>query len=215
MSITLMTGTPGSGKTLDAVGLIRQALNKPRGVDRPVIANFPVHNELCKRPQAFHLYENAEISPEMLTTFADEFWETSGRRFSEDYLLLVLDECQIIFNSRTWNSKGRAGGGTSRLDWLEFMSQHRKYGYKIILIAQSAKMIDNQFRMLVEDEINHRKVDNMGFIGFAVGMLFRHRLCMRVHILFQSQERLGFRFTLGNRRDYRMYDTNLRLQKQI
>lgn len=213
--ITLYTGTPGSGKTLDAVGEIRRALNKPRGVDRPVIANFPVNARRCKRPQAFHLFDNADITPSMLTTFADDFWETSGRKFSEDYLLIVLDECQIIFNSRTWNSKGRTGAGNSRLDWLEFMSQHRKYGYKIILIAQSAKMIDNQFRMLVEDEINHRKVDNMGLPGFLIGMLFRHRLCLRVHYLFQSQERLGMRFSMGNRRDFAMYDTNLRLEKQI
>lgn len=105
------------------------------------------------------------------------------RHFSEDYLLLVLDEVQIIFNSRDWMNKGRVGKNDSRLDWLQFLSQHRKYGYRIRLIAQSAKMIDNQFRMLCEYEINHRKVAHMGLIGSALSLPFRGLLFMRVKYL--------------------------------
>ena len=213
MSITLISGTPGSGKSLLAAGMIREALNKPRGVDRPVIANFPVNADLCKRPDAFCYYENSQITPSLLTDFADGFWRSVERPFSEDYLLLVLDECQIIFNARSWQDKGRSGKGDSRLDWLEFLSQHRKYGYKVVLIAQSAKMIDNQFRMLIDDEINSRKVDGMGMVGGLVGLICRHRLFMRVHYLYQSNERLGMRMSIGRTADMRMYDSYARLRK--
>lgn len=213
MSIVLYTGTPGSGKSLHAAADCREALNKLRGVDRPVIANFEVVTDSVRRPQAFHHYSNAQLTPRLLCDFADEFWRTSGRPFSEDYLLLVLDECSLIFNSRTWQSKGREGMGDSRMDWLEFLSQHRKYGYRIVLIAQSAKMIDNQFRMLVETEINHRKVSHMGAIGALVGALFMGKLFMQVSYLFQSHERLGMRFCLARRRDMDMYDSYARLRQ--
>ena len=211
MSITIYSGTPGSGKTLHAVADIRNALNKPRGADRPVLANFDVDTSTCRR-SCFHRFENREITPRMLCDFADEFWDSGIRPYSEDYLLLVLDECSLIFNSRLWMSKG-TGKGDSRMDWLEFMSQHRKYGYKIILVTQSAKMIDNQFRMLVDDEVNHRKVDYMGAIGAMLGFLCDHRLFMLVHKLFQSNEQLGIRFMWRLDAVSSMYDTNTRLRR--
>ena len=195
--ITLYSGTPGSGKSLHCAHDIREALNKPRGEDRPVVANFDVNTLNVRRPNAFHYYTNEEITPSLLTAFADDFWSGTSRHFSEDYLLLALDECQIIFNARSWMDKGRSGKNDSRLDWLEFLSQHRKYGYRILLIAQSSKMIDNQFRMLIEDEVNHRKVSHMGMFGAIVGGMFANRLFMRVKYLYQTHERLGMNFSLS------------------
>lgn len=210
MSITIYSGTPGSGKTLHAVADIRDNLNRRRG-PRPVLANFDVNVSGCRHPD-FQRFDNAEITPAMLTSFADHFWDYGGVPYREDYLLLVLDECSLIFNSRLWMSKG-TGRGDSRMDWLEFMSQHRKYGYRIILVTQSAKMIDNQFRMLVDDEINHRRVDRMGRIGALLGVLTAHRLFLLVRYLFQTRERLGMRFFWRSDVVGRMYDTNTRLRK--
>lgn len=210
MSISVYTGTPGSGKTLHAVADIRDNLNRRKG-PRPVLANFDVDVSGCRHPD-FQRFDNSEITPKMLCDFADAFWDNSPVRYSEDYLLLVLDECSLIFNSRNWMSKG-TGRGDSRMDWLEFMSQHRKYGYRIILIAQSAKMIDNQFRMLCDDEINHRRVDRMGTLGALLGMVTDHRLFMLVHLLFQTRERLGWRFFWRTDDLGRMYDTNTRLKQ--
>lgn len=214
MSLTIYSGTPGSGKTLHAVSEIRDALNKPRGADRPVLANFPVRADLCKRPNAFHQYPNDEITPDLITSFCDEFWDSGVRHYSEDYILVVLDEVSLIFNSRLWNSKGTKGKNNSRMDWLEFFSQHRKYGVKVILIAQSAKMIDNQFRMLCDDEVNHRSLRNMGKVGFLLDLVTRHRLFMMVHYLFQSNERLGMSMFWRSDKVCSMYDTNTRLVKQ-
>ena len=211
--IVLYTGTPGSGKSAHAANDIRYQLNKPRGEDAPVIANFDINRKIVRRPNAFHYVSNVDMTPDYLVDFANEFWTHSKRRFSEDYLLIVLDEVHIIFNSRNWMSKGRTGRNDSRLDWLTFLSQHRKYGYKIVLIAQSAKMIDNQFRMLCEYEVNHRKVSNMGMIGSLVGAAFAGRLFMRVKYLFQTNERLGMQLALLHNKDMELYDTYARLQK--
>lgn len=212
MSVVLYTGTPGSGKSLHAAHDIRYCLDKPRGEMQPVIANFEVNTSGVRRPEAFMCVENNELSPAFLTDFAEDFWTNADRRFSEDYILLVLDECQLVFNSRNWMDKGR-GRGDSRMDWLEFLSQHRKYGYKVVLIAQSSKMIDNQFRMLCEYEINHRKVAHMGMVGAGISAIFRGRLFMRVKYLFQTNERLGMQLALGHKRDMVMYDTYAKLRK--
>lgn len=211
--IVLYTGTPGSGKSLHAAHDIRMALTKPRGADQPVLANFDVNVDEVKRPNAFHYVDNDELTPQYVMDFATSFWASGVRRFAEDYLLLVLDECQLVFNSRSWHDKGRQGRNDSRMDWLQFLSQHRKYGYKVILIAQSAKMIDNQFRMLTEYEVNHRKVAHMGLVGALIGALFRGRLFMRVRYLFQTSERLGFNLTIGRNADMRMYDTYTTLRQ--
>jgi hypothetical protein len=99
------------------------------------------------------------------------------------------------------------------MDWLAFLSQHRKYGVKVILIAQSAKMIDNQFRMLTEYEVNHRKVSNMGFFGALIGFCFANRLFMKVKYLFQCSERLGWNLSIARKRDMDMYDTYAKLRR--
>ena len=82
--IVLYSGTPGSGKSLHAAHDIRYALTKPRGEDMPVIANFDVNVAGLKRPNAFHYYTNDELTPDLLTDFADEFWLHTDRHFSED-----------------------------------------------------------------------------------------------------------------------------------
>lgn len=210
--IVVYTGTPGSSKTLHAVADIRYALTKPSRTAQPVIANFPINTDVpLKHMDAFHYVSNQDITPKMLTDFADEFWATSGVRFQEDYLLLVLDECSLIFNARSWQSKG-SGRGDSRLDWLEFLSQHRKYGYKVILIAQSSKMIDNQFRMLIEIEVNHRACTSMGLFG-TVMQILPVKMFFWVKLLYQTREPLGMRPYVMQRRHARLYDTNARLQK--
>lgn len=211
--IYLYSGVPGAGKSLHAASDIRYALNKP-GVERPVIANFPLGTRArVKRPQAFHYFANRDITPAMLMDFADAYWQTSGVPFREDWILLVLDEVQLVHNARNWQDKG-TGRGDSRLDWLEFYSQHRKYGYKVVMIAQSAKMIDNQFRMLIEIEVNHRKVSTMGGVGAVVSMLFLGRLYMWVSYLYQTSERLGMSTYLGKRRDWDMYDSYARFRQR-
>lgn len=195
--IYLYSGVPGSGKSLHAASDIRFALNRGRAV----LGNFELSAGAPVRSlDHFRFYRNNELSPDLLVSFADEWWADSVHRFREDSILLVLDEVQLLFNSRRW-------ADSDRLSWLEFFSQHRKYGYKVILIAQSAKMIDTQFRMLVEEEVNHRRVSSMGFFGFVAACLFLGRLFMQVSYLFQTSERLGMSFFVGRRKDMRMYDS--------
>lgn len=198
------TGVPGSGKSLHAANDVRFALNH----GRPVVANFDLGPDApVKDRELFHYLPNESLTVDWLKEFSDSYWASSSVPFREDWLLLALDEVQILWNSRRWSDKGR-------MEWLEFFSQSRKYSYKIIMIAQSAKMIDNQFRMLIDTEVNHRKLSSMGGIGFLLSRPFRDRLFMRVSYLFQSGERLGSEWTIGHKADMQMYDSYARLRQQ-
>lgn len=204
MTIYMYSGTPGSGKSLHAANDIRFSLN--RRTPRPVLGNFEIAaNAPVKNLDLYHYMPNDKLDVDFLTEFATDYWDSGVKSFREDWILLVVDECQLLFNSRTWNAK-------TRLRWLGFMTQHRKYGYKIILIAQSAKMVDNQFRMLVEYEVNHRKLKSMGFIGWLLSLPFGGRLFMWVTYLFQSQERLGSQWYMYKKKDADMYDSYKRFE---
>ena len=206
MSIDVYTGVPGSGKSVHAAREIRYALDRKH--PRPVIANFPLADGApVEHPESFVYMPNEEMSAGKIIDFADDFWTNGGVDFREDYILLVIDECQLLFNSRRWSDR-------SRMSYLQFLSQSRKYGVRVILVAQSAKMIDNQFRMLIEREFNHRRVRSMGPVGYVVSTLFLHRLFLVVRYLYQANERLGMDALIVSGKDTRMYDSYARFERQ-
>lgn len=209
MSIHVYTGTPGSGKSLHAASDIRFQLT--RKYPHPVIANFPVGQNAPVDDDMLWTYynyiPNEEMSAGKIIDFANDWWDRHPEDFREDYITLVLDECQLLFNSRLWSQ-------SSRMSYLEFLSQSRKYGIKVVLIAQATKMIDNQFRMLVEVEHNHRRIASMGPVGALVAAPFGGRLFMIVRSLYQCNERLGMSLFRGTRADLRMYDSYARFERQ-
>lgn len=92
MTIYLYSGTPGTGKSLHAASEIRLALN--RRTPHPVIGNFPINGEIVRHPEWYSYVPNANLDTKRLCDTADLFWQRSGIGFKEDYLTLVLDECQ-------------------------------------------------------------------------------------------------------------------------
>lgn len=199
MSILVYTGVPGSGKSVHAAREIRYNLNSLR--PRPVIANFELAEHApVRRPDMFHYVPNASLSVDDLTAFAVGWWEANGGRLCEDGIDVYFDEAQLLWNARLWSQ-------SDRLKWLEFLSQSRKYGYRVVMIAQSAKMLDNQFRMLVETEVNHRRMSAMGLAGYLMALPFRNRLIVAVRSAYQINERTGSQWLLVNRRDWAMYDS--------
>lgn len=206
MSIDVFTGVPGSSKSLHAARLVRYALD--RKYPRPVIANFPLSSKArVMHPEEYHYIPNEEMSAGKIIDFADDYWSEHPDAFREDYILLVIDEAQLLFNSRRWSDR-------ARMSYLEFLSQSRKYGIRVVLIAQSSKMIDNQFRMLIEREYNHRRIASMGPVGALLALPFRGRLFLVVRYLYQSNERLGMDLMTASKADMRMYDSYARFERQ-
>ena len=205
MTVYLYSGTPGSGKSLHAASEVRFALN--RHSPRPVVGNFPISPDARVRHPDMYTYRgNWELSPQWLYDFATDWWESHPGTFREDFILLVIDECQLLFNSREWSAK-------DRLAWLEFFSQHRKYGYKVLFVAQNAKMVDNQFRMLIEYDVIHRKMSNAGLVGWLMSIPFAGRLFVHVTYFFQQNERLSASWYVARRADMRLYETHRRFER--
>ncbi len=180
MAIILRQGTPGSGKSACAVA---EAIDHLRagGV---VAANFSLNDgwaqEIARRGfgawgadervlngRAKCLHDRfftvrsvdaiKSIEPRKLTV---KQWRDDGS-YREGFGLLLIDEGQLVFNSRQWNNNN---------PWIEFFTQHRKLGWNVVVIAHSIEMIDKQIRPLFEYEERFRNLQKVRipFIGIPL-----------------------------------------------
>lgn len=191
--IRLYSGTPGSGKSLHNA---RDVINRSRS-GKPVIGNFPC--DLKKYPKAKYTYvPNHQLNPDFLIKYSRAYF--AGKRIKEGSLLVVIDECQLLFNSRDWQQKGRN-------EWLSFFTQHRKYGYDVTLIAQFDRMIDRQIRGVIEYEYVHRKMSNYGIGGKIMSLLFGGNTFVVVQMWYPLKLKVGSEMVHAKKRFYSIYDT--------
>ena len=192
MTVYLYTGTPGSGKSLHLAKLLYWDLK----LDRPVIANFDVNT---KHNKSFYKVENEKLTPDYLVAFANEYFRT--QEFKEGSIQLYIDESQVIFGNRDWRNADRAG-------WIRFFTQHRKFGYNVFLVAQHHEMIDKQIRALVEYEVMHRKLNNVGLLGNVVNLVtFGHPVVCAVTRWYGMRMKLSSEWLVGTKNTYSLYDT--------
>ena len=196
MAIDLYSGTPGSGKSLHSAKDIIDCFRK----SQPVIANYDV--DLSPYPKAKFTYvEDQDLTPEFLVEFSRNFF--GGRKLTkkdEDTILLVIDECQLLFNSRDYQKKDRKS-------WIKFFSLHRHFGFHIILIAQMDKMIDKQIRGLIEYEYMHRKLSNYGKAGKIITLFLLGDLFTAVQMWYPLKMKVGTKMFRAKRRFYQLYDS--------
>lgn len=168
--------------------------------NKPCIGNFEInYDNIRGRKKGEYTYIlNDDLCPNDLINYSKKVFE--NRKIKEDYILLVLDECQLIFNARDWNVKGRQ-------EWLSFFTQHRHFGYNIILVAQFDRMIDRQVRSLIEYEYIHRKVANYGTMGFLVSALSFGKLFICVQMWYPLRTKIGSNFFRCRKSLYSLYDS--------
>lgn len=171
--ITIYTGRPGSGKSYHATEVIHNALLHGKFV----ISNFEVYMPDALMRDFFYVptlewMQNAYKGEKRkfsylqgLYGFAYQFHETDASgRFIEGQTLLVLDECHLLFNSRTWNRP-------DRLAWCEFFREHRKLGFDVLLITQNDAVLDKQIVPIIEFKYEHKNVKNYKVFGRALARL--------------------------------------------
>ena len=148
--IYLYSGTPGSGKSLHAVYDLYTRLR----LGRNCIANFPINFD-CQMGHKLRKDKFLYLPKEKITVKAllkESLRVTHKRGFHENNILFVVDEAELLWNSRMFQQR-------ERMDWISFFSQHRHFGFNIILIAQKDRMIDRQIRALIEYDVEHRKAN--------------------------------------------------------
>lgn len=191
--IYLLTGTPGSGKSLDAANRIIKALKW----GKTVIANFPCNTKVVGSYKGkFYYVDETELKPEDLIEFA----KRNHKKGKEGQSIIVIDECQRLFDSRSYNQPDRK-------EWNRFMQLHRHYGYDVILITQFDRMIDRQMRALVEYEVKHRKITNYGIGGTLIGLFFGDAWFIAIEKWYGMNEKIGDYSFRGNKKLYEFYDS--------
>ena len=185
MSLYVYSGVPGSGKSYHACRDIKY--NKG-----PVITNMQVSGI-----ENVAVLDLRDIKPKMLMAYSLQYYH--GQRFRENEILLVIDEAQLLFNSRTWASD-------DRFDWLEFLSQHRHYGYKVVLVAQDITMIDKQFRCLCEYDCRHTAAGSISVVTRALALIGAKVTCAKYYF-YDSDVLISRDFYHISKSVYKHYDT--------
>ena len=194
--IQLYSGTPGSGKSLHLARSIYKYLNSRREV--LVICNFEINLDLVKYPDRFIYISNSDLCPEIIVSLSRSFFGDND--IKEDSIILIIDECQIIFNTRDWGDK-------SRRPWLDFFSQHRKYGITCYLVAQYADMIDKQIRALIEYEVLHRKATRIGAFGGLLKVLTFGDWFVAIDMFYSMKMQIGVTWFRARKKYFKLYNT--------
>ena len=231
--IHFFTGTPGSGKSLHMAMLMDKQLRKGRNVIANFEINERTYKRFKEKHPGklghFIYVSNTELltnsyfkkydekrgcfvgSPndsfsyiDGLYGYAQNFHKRNSRgQIMEGQTLLVLDECQDLFNPRSWNRK-------DRLKWCSFFREHRKYGYEVYLISQDDKIVDKQIRAILQYEYVHRCVNNYKLSGKILGLIAGGRLFVYVKKMYgirSKEARVRSKFFTGQRKYYEYYDS--------
>lgn len=201
--IYLYSGTPGSGKSLHTAQVIKGKLR----TGHMVICNFELNRkQISKWEKNFRYIPNGLLEVQQLEELATEYF--SKQKFAEGKIVLIIDEAQLIFNSRDWSQKGRDS-------WLSFFSQHRHYGFDVILVAQYDRMLDRQIRCLIEYEVVHRKVSNCGIKGKIASLIAGGKLFVTVSMWYPlKNEKVGHEFFKYSKRDASLYDSYAKFSRK-
>ncbi|MDW6004439.1 zonular occludens toxin domain-containing protein [Vibrio mangrovi] len=162
MAITLVKGTPGSGKSYETV--VHHILPVLKD-GRKVVTNIPLNIESFCMILGESVRELIEVHP---FDFSDS---TPALAHPDDYIqyqdwrndkgqgvLFVLDECHYLFPLQ-----GRGKVMTDLADaQVRFFSGHRHYGFDFIFLTQSDRKINKLIREDIEICIEVRKVRAVG-----------------------------------------------------
>lgn len=156
MAVYVVTGKLGAGKTLVAVGKIKDKLCQGCKVATNLDINLDqLIGPTAKQTRFYRIPDKPSlIDLEAIGTGTDSYDESKNG-------LLVLDECGTWFNSRSWADKSRQ----AVINWF---LHARKLGWDIIFLIQDLSIMDKQARVaLAEHVVYCRRLDRvtLPFIG--------------------------------------------------
>ncbi|MFC3282842.1 zonular occludens toxin domain-containing protein [Litchfieldella rifensis] len=204
MAVYVVTGKLGAGKTLVAVGKIKDKLCQ--GCKVATNLDIKLDKLIGPTPSQTRFYripdKPALADLEAIGTGTDSYDENKNG-------LLVLDECGTWFNSRSWADKERQ----AVINWF---LHARKLGWDIIFLIQDLSIMDKQARVaLAEHVVYCRRLDRLTlpFIGALWSMFAGGKFPMpKVHLGIvkygDSQNAIVVeRWTYTGRSLYPAYDT--------
>lgn len=211
MTIEMLIGTPGSGKSYHCLEMIIDWLDK----GKYVIANFPlnftpkmVRQGLSERfmyiPDEFLMGDKGmallyKISVEEVYTDENVFEKQQRFYQKESSCLVVIDEAGNYFppdESTTPVQKM----------WRLFFRQHRKLGFDFALVSQGSKDINKNIQSCVEYEISHRKANRVAPFKWLPFTIFFYVTYWKAD---RKRQLLGSGSSIFVKRFAALYDTNM------
>jgi zona occludens toxin (predicted ATPase) len=190
--IWFYSGTPGSGKSFHMASDIRTQLRLGRNVISTVDIDInKVSFNGRKKIGDFVYIPIMDLNPGFLQQYARD----NHVRGKEAQTLLIIDECQILFNPRDY-------GMGNRREWILFFTKHRHYGFNIIMTSQFDRLVDRQIRSLFEYEVKHRKVNNFGVLVMLPITVFS-----LIEYWYGVREVTSRRFLVFNKKIASIYDS--------
>lgn len=163
MSVYLISGKLGSGKTLASVGRIRDVLLE----GRRVATNLDLQLEHLLPPKAGKPRRSDGVAkwyqplscirlPDKPTVEDLELIGCGNESMDESKNgLIILDEMAVWLNARTFNDK-------TRMPVIDWLLHSRKKGWDVMFICQHLDQIDKQVRLaLVEYLVVCRRLDRL------------------------------------------------------
>jgi len=144
-------GTPGSGKSYDAVRKILDNLKSGKVVYTNVEG---LEDDYCQ--EFIKLYtglDDYQLAHQLRHKTDSEmqcFWD-----FVENQSLIVIDEVHKLFSNRNWQS-------SANNKFAEWASTHRHIGCDLVLITQDLEKVEKHVRSLIEWTYFYRKVNFFG-----------------------------------------------------
>lgn len=213
--ITMFSGTPGSGKSLEMAHEISRWIKFYR---KNVIANTPINvNAIMgksKKPHGRFFYiDNSKMSPDFFYMYAIKYHDLDDENFKEHQSLIVIDEAQALFHPNVMKLECQENK-YYRKEWLDFFTQHRQLGFDIIVISQFDKLLDAQIRAVLEYNYVHRKANNFRTIGKVLTIL-GIPLFIQVQKWYGINEITGKKFFTYTKKYANIYDSYLFRKKVI
>lgn len=204
--IYMYTGTPGAGKSLHVAKEIRDHLR----FGAFVISNFPINVDKIRlhKNSSFLYLDNAFLLDPGAPAKIQQMFQEHRKEHDKTRCLLVLDECQLLFDSRQWDRPGRT-------EWLAFFTLHRhvmrnrKHDGTIILVTQNEKAIDKRLLPLSEYYVAHRNLKYGSMSEFLLSLLFGCNLFVQRTVWRPGKEKVSAGLFVGTRKLFELYDTSL------
>jgi len=172
MAVYFVTGKLGSGKTLCAVGKLKEYLEQGRQVATNLDINLDKMLPENNKNTVVRLPDKPRLSDlQMLGKGCLEEDESK-------YGLVVLDELGTWFNSRNWRDKGR-------LDVIDWFLHARKMHWDIFFIVQSIDSLDGQLvNSLAEHVVVCKRTDRLSLpiIGGLLRFMGFDKTMPKVHV---------------------------------
>lgn len=151
MTIYVVTGKLGAGKSLLAVSKIREYA----AAGRRVATNLDLRVENLLDPRKRRIVDIRRIPDRPTVADLDALGLGCDQLDEKRTGLIVLDELATWMNSRTWGDKNRH----ALIDWLV---HSRKKRWDVIFLIQHASALDKQVReMLMEYHVRCRRFDRV------------------------------------------------------